>query len=153
MRHALSALLVLASCGALPDEVSVSGFSSEYDFLGGDNLKGLGSEDGTSTGAMVTATYKIKPTQIQIVQQPNAPIRVPDDLDAQKLLGKAEEKLDNAVGKAADDLKGLSMRKIEDFLEIPISSLGSKGVLAASIVAILLLLLILRRKRQPTTPE
>ncbi len=147
----LSALLMLASCGALPDEVSVSGFSSEYDFLGGDDLKGLGSEDGTSTGAMVTATYKLKPTQIQIVQQPIPPIQIPKNLDAQGLLETARAEADKAVKGATKDFEQFSIQKIEDLLGVPISSFTSGSLLI--VVILLLLVLLLRRKNHSTKPE
>lgn len=58
--------LSLCSCEALPDEISVGGFTSEYDFLGANSLKGDGNETGNQQGVMVTATYKLKPQTIRL---------------------------------------------------------------------------------------
>ncbi len=65
-------LIFLFSCGAVPDEVSASGFSSRYEFLGAGSLKGDGNDYGDERGVMLTATYKLKPQTIRIVE----PIRV-----------------------------------------------------------------------------
>lgn len=64
--------LSLYSCAALPDEVSVGGFTSEYDFLGANSLKGDGNETGTNQGVMLTATYKLKPQSIVIQNLPQS---------------------------------------------------------------------------------
>lgn len=68
--------LLAASCAVLPDEVAVNTFTNQYDYLGGGDLKGLGSEEGNSTGVGVTATYKLRPTQVQVVSA--QPVRVPE---------------------------------------------------------------------------
>lgn len=69
--------MLLSSCGLIPDEVSASGFSSRYDYLGANSLKGEGDQVGNEQGMMLTATYKLKPQSIRIIepvrfiQQPN----------------------------------------------------------------------------------
>lgn len=86
---------LLVSCAALPDEIAVSTFTNEYDYLGGTDLKGLGSETGNSTGVMVTGTYKLKPTQMQIVQPVNVRQWSPD-----QLIDRAEQAADRTIEKA-----------------------------------------------------
>lgn len=88
-------VVLFVSCAVLPDEIAVSTFTNEYDYLGGTDLKGLGSETGNSTGVMVTGTYKLKPTQMQIVQPVNVRQWAPD-----QLIDRAEQAAERAVEKA-----------------------------------------------------
>lgn len=112
-------LVLLAACAALPDEVAVSTFSSEFDYLGGTDLKGLGSETGQSTGVMVTGTYKLKPTQVQLL--PPAGSRAPvADLFAG--VPKVDDLADAAKGiatQAVADVSQQAQDAAQQLVEIP----------------------------------
>ena len=109
---------LLASCEMVPDEVSASGFTSRYDFLGANSLKGDGNEVGNEQGIMLTATYKLKPQSIRlvepirIIQQPSVLDKKSDELSfndfGNKLKDNLEQKANDLINKTVDDMIDLS---------------------------------------------
>jgi len=166
---------LLVSCAVLPDEIAVSTFTNEYDYLGGTDLKGLGSETGNSTGVMVTGTYKLKPTQMQIVQPVNVRQWAPDQLidRAEQAAERTVEKVKQAAtaipadavsnaakqvadaaaqaAQAAHETADAAAQAVEKTAE-KINPFTGKSAIYAAIMAVLALLLFwwpTRRKKQP----
>lgn len=116
--RAHSAVFVLASaCSFLPDEVSVSTFTNEYDYLGGDDLKGLGSQDGTSTGVAVTATYKLKPQQVQLVPY-SAPVPRPPSNFADDLTDGLKDGVKDGLAQAKDAALADAKQFVKDAIPV-----------------------------------
>jgi hypothetical protein len=163
-----------AACVVLPDEVSVSGMQSDYDYLGGDDLKGLGSENGASTGVMVTATYKLKPQQVQLVGGApgttwNRPQRLLDQTadrlaeTADRRLAETADRLVDQTAETADRLLGQTaeavFRRVEQTAETAMQTAADNAgylvlksllrpllfVGGAIVVALVLLVLLFRR--------
>lgn len=124
-------LLLAGACGVLPDEVAVSGFRSEYDFLGGGNLKELGADEGDSVGIAVTATYKLKPQDVRIVSQ----TAVPRPQTADRFLDQTADRL----AQTADNASYLMLKT----LLRPLLLVGG-----AVVLALLLVFLLFRRRPQ-----
>lgn len=96
-------LPLLASCVALPDEIAVSGLQNDYDYLGGTDLKGLGSDNGQSTGFIVTATYKLKPQEVRLLN----PVPRPDlSQTADRFLDRTADRIVNQTAETADRFLG-----------------------------------------------
>ncbi len=141
---------LLAACKAMPDEIAVSTFTNEYDYLGGDDLKGLGSQDGTSTGIALTATYKLKPQQVQLV--PYAGMRPPelpqlDEVMRDGLQAAAATTVDQAKHLLTDAVEvELPAQAVEHFAQPLLDRLAEWWAwLWAAFVALVLSLLLRRR--------
>lgn len=107
-------LVLLAACAALPDEVAVSTFTSEFDYLGGDDLKGLGSETGQNTGVMVTGTYKLKPTQVQLLPPAGSRAPVADLLASVPEMPKPADITKQAGVEVAEAAFGKAKQQVAD---------------------------------------
>ena len=154
-------LLLAGACGVLPDEVAVSGFRSEYDFLGGGNLKELGADEGDSVGIAVTATYKLKPQDVRIVSQTAVPRPQTADrfLDqtadrlaqtADRTLNQTADRLvqtaDRMIGQTADRLAQTADNASYLMLKTLLRPLLLVG--GAVVLALLLVFLLFRRRPQ-----
>ena len=114
MRSYIIALLSLASCEAVPDEIQVQTTASQYDYLGGDSHICLKSMDGESYGGSITAIYKLKPTRVQIVESP-AKGFIDDIRESTKDFGKeAINDLKDSAKSAVNELKAETLDKALD---------------------------------------
>lgn len=123
--RAIVLTLLLNACAAMPDEVSASGYSSRYDFLSGTSLKEGGSDTGEEAGVIVTATYKLKPQSIRIVEPirvvGQSPASLPkpevdvEDSHLENLGSRVVGKLNNEVGNVIDNLIDDSIADVKEF--------------------------------------
>ena len=125
--RAVILLVIAGACGAVPDEVSVSGFSSRYEFLGAGSLKGDGNDYGGENGVMLTATYKLKPQSIRIVE----PIRIvappsvaqikPDEIDIKSIgsevVGDIAKDVSAKAASVVDDLKSSAVQQVNELID------------------------------------
>lgn len=156
---------LLTACAALPDEVSASGYSSRYDFLSGNSLKEGGSDVGEETGVMLTATYKLKPQSIRIVDpirvvgqspaalpQPEADLSGVDiDSLGGRVVGKLKQEASDAVDNLIDDALGKEnpvgvWNKFNSILG-DYADLFDTAVLALMVICCFLAIALLRRKK------
>jgi len=156
----LPLVLLAGACGALPDEIAVSGFRSEYDFLGGANLKELGADEGDSVGVAVIATYKLKPQDVRIVSQTpmrsSASARNPAEL-ADRFLDQTADRLaqtaDRMVGETADRLLGQTADRLAQTADnagyLMLKSLLRPLLLVGGAIFLALLLVFLLFRRRP----
>ncbi len=105
--------LLLAACSAVPDEVAVTTSANQFDYLGASPSpygKIFDNEDGESYGVAVTATYKLKPQRVTIVD----PVRAPPIYDSFDSAGQFARNLGND---ALEDLDKRAQKKLEDAVQ------------------------------------